>query len=142
MFKSVFTFSLLLFSSVIHSEINNAKLLCIPSAAGGVAFYNGKWVGTEFASETKYIANLENGQLVSVKEFGEPVVSLKDCNGLPNVNSMACRNNFTMFRLQLSNMRFVYVDSTGFTTELEDNGLPFPSTAVTPNISVGSCEMI
>jgi hypothetical protein len=130
-----------LISSVAFSK--EAKYLCITEVSSGLIYKNGNWQSTSFKSGEKYILNMLNGKLKSVKLFGAPDEFLiENCHAISTSSSYICSDNFDSFRFQKSTKRFVMSKTTGYTSEYEELGIKISPTSLTPNISIGLCESL
>ena len=118
-----------------------SQYLCIADVVSGLAFKSNQWKTTDFLSGTKYLLKLQNGDLVSVKEFGAPdEFTMTSCEKMANVQSQKCETNFDTFRFQPSTKRFVLAKTSGFTNEYEELGIPLKATDFNPYIAIGTCE--
>lgn len=109
--------------------------LCISDAVGGVKYEEGKWEGTVFMDEPRYIVRRGHEGSLQVQEFGKDGVTAT-CNEFNEESALHCEGIGTDFYFSSKQLTFLYVYYVG-------PQLPKKRWATnTPHIAVGVCSEI
>lgn len=121
--KKIALISVLIFSSTVVSA---KSYVCVTEASGGVKKVDGKYVGTAFKSDSKYLLTD-----TTWTDFEYPNVPTK-CKSAVNPEYIACEGIVRVI-FNKSNLRFRLTNSWGYveSEEIFSNATPY--------IEVGTC---
>ncbi len=118
------------------------QYLCIEEAAGGVAHQNGRWSGTSFRTEDKYLVKFatQDGEVATysgipkyaIYRIGQKNYDLL-CDGTTETR-IFCRAWHGEFKINLSNLRFIRTETIGFWEDGEGRR------SGTPHLGIGKCS--